>query len=67
MRSGSFYTICLKVYKFLCSSIKVFIFILCDLMRVYDMCHLVLIYMFMSDLRYFLYRNKIELKTFLAG
>ena len=50
MRSESFYTMCLKVYQFLCSSIKVFIFILCDLMCMYDMCHLVLIYMFMSAL-----------------
>ena len=50
MRSESFYTMCLKVYKFLCSSIKVFIFIICDLMCMYDMCHLVLIYMIISDL-----------------
>ena len=50
MRLESFYTICLKVYQFLGSSITVFIFILCDLMCMYDMCHLVLIYMFMSDL-----------------
>ena len=50
MRPESFYTIYLKVYQFLCSSIKVFIFILCDLMCMYDMCHLVLIYLSMSDL-----------------
>ena len=49
MRSESFYIMCLKVYQFLCSSIKVFIFILCDLVCMYDMCNLVLIYMFMSD------------------
>ena len=50
MRSESFYTICLKVYQFVCSSIKVLIFIICDLMCMYDMCNLVLIYMFMSDI-----------------
>ena len=50
MRSESFYTICLKVYQFVCSSIKVLIFIICDLMCMYDMCLLVLIYMFMSDI-----------------
>ena len=50
MRSELFYTIFLEVYQFLCSSIKVFIYILCDLMCMYDMCHLELIYMFMSDL-----------------
>ena len=50
MRTESFYTICPKVYQFLCSFIKVFIFILCDLMCMFDMCHSVLIYMFMSDL-----------------
>ena len=50
MRSESFYTICLNLFTFYLALSKFFIFILCDLMCLYDMCHLVLIYMFMSDL-----------------